>query len=118
MGWVGGGDAFDISLTIVPSSCFSLACTIKLDDRVIVTGGDSFPGDPSSIPYHYQPTSVVQYKDEINWRVWEPLNTGRLSHGCGHFINSDGQMVNCFGGNKLYLYLFTCSGVACNRGMG
>ena len=61
---------------------FSMACSIELDDKVIVTGG------------YYTPTRVDVYNIE-GWNMELPqLITGRYNHGCGHFINSDDKMVN------------------------
>jgi len=61
----------------------SSACTIELDNQVIVTGGFN------------SPTKVNVYTMD-GWIMDLPdldARTGRYSHGCGHYSNSDGKMV-------------------------
>ena len=65
---------------------FSEACSIELDDQLVVTGGV------------YYPTRVDVYTTD-GWIMELPnLIDGRLRHGCGHYVNSYNKMVNC----KLY----------------
>ena len=60
-----------------------MACTIELDDLVVVTGG------------RYNPTRADVY-DIDGWSKELPeLINGRWSHGCGKYINTDDKMVNC-----------------------
>ena len=60
-----------------------MACTIELDDLVVVTGG------------RYNPTRVDVY-DIDGWSKELPkLINGRWNHGCGKYINTDDKMVNC-----------------------
>ena len=60
---------------------FSFACSIELDDKVIVTGGEETK------------TRVDVYTME-GWSMELPdLTTGRWDHGCGHYINTNDKMV-------------------------
>ena len=59
------------------------ACSIELEDQVIVTGGE------------FTRTRVDVYNME-GWVMELPeLNPGRRNHGFGHYINSNNKMVNC-----------------------
>ena len=63
---------------------FRYACAIEMGDHVIVTGGDMVDGTDK----------VVSVYDEGGWlEDWPPLNTGRGSHGCGHYVNSYSKEV-------------------------
>jgi len=59
----------------------SSACTIELDDQVIVTGG------------HYTLTRVDIYTMNGWVRELPDLISGRRRHGCGHYFNNDNKMV-------------------------
>ena len=55
-----------------------------MGDHVIVTGGSEV----------YGTDKVVSVYDEGGWvEDWPPLNTGRSSHGCGHYVNSYSKEV-------------------------
>ena len=59
----------------------SAACSIQLEDRVIVTGTD------------WTLDRVAAYTGQ-GWAEDLPsLNTGRVDHACGHYVNTDNQMV-------------------------
>jgi len=59
------------------------ACSIQLQDSVILTGG-----------WRNETRSVVAEYDMQGWmRDLPELNQGRASHSCGHFINDHEQMV-------------------------
>ena len=59
----------------------SLSCAIELDSKVIVTGGDNAP------------RQVTVYT-LAGWAADLPsLRTSRWLHGCGHFVNTDNQVV-------------------------
>ena len=63
-----------------------MACTIELDDLVVVTGG------------RYNPTRADVY-DIDGWSKELPkLINGRWNHGCGKYINTDDKMVNDYTG--------------------
>ena len=62
---------------------FSEACSIELYEKVIITG-------------RYLDNTRVDVYSLIGWIMELPkLNEGRHGHGCGHYWNSDGMMVNC-----------------------
>ena len=61
-------------------SCFSEACAIELDDKVIVTGG-------------VKNSLTVSVYNTVGWVEDLPkMQQGRFDHGCGHFINSNNEM--------------------------
>ena len=57
------------------------ACSIQMEDTVIITGGD------------FKKNQVTVYNTEGWVADWPELNTGRWDHGCGHFVNTDNQVV-------------------------
>ena len=58
-------------------SCFSEACAIELDDKVIVTGG-------------VHNSLTVSVYNSAGWVEDLPnMQQGRFDHGCGHFINGN-----------------------------
>ena len=64
---------------------FSCACTIELEDKVIVTGG---------VPYPQMGQKVVEY-NAYGWVKDLPdLNEKRGYHGCGHYVDNNNNMVN------------------------
>ena len=64
---------------------FSFACTIQLDEQVILTGGN------------YDEKRVDVYNMD-GWVKGLPrLGTGRYKHGCGHYIDSNDRMVVLYG---------------------
>ena len=67
---------------------FRYACSIQLEEKVIVTGGG------------YTETTVSVYNIG-GWVEDLPvLNTGRWDHGCGHYVDNNNDIV------RLVLYLF------------
>ena len=60
---------------------YRYACSIQLEDTVIVTGG--YPAITRVQEYNLQ-GSVARLPD---------LNTGRYDHACGHYTHN-GQMVS------------------------
>ena len=75
----------DIYIILLCKYClyFSQACTIQLDEEVLVTGG------------YDNPTRVDVYTIDGWSRELPQLNNGRNQHGCGQYINTDDKMVNC-----------------------
>ena len=61
----------------------SNACSIELDDQVIVTGGV------------LGMTRVDVYTMQGWSRRLADLNIGRYKHGCGQYTNDEDKMVNC-----------------------
>ena len=57
------------------------ACSIELEELVILTGGEDTL------------TKVTVYNKDGFLADWPGLQTGRHSHGCGHFVNSDNEVV-------------------------
>ena len=57
------------------------ACSIQMEETVIITGGD------------FKKNQVTVYNTEGWVADWPELNTGRWDHGCGHFVNTDNQVV-------------------------
>ena len=60
------------------SSCH---CSVQMEETVIITGGYDIK------------TKVTVYNTEGFLAKWPDMNTGRYSHGCGHFVNTDNQVV-------------------------
>jgi len=62
-------------------------CSIKFDDYVVITGGwdESTPGSVSA--------TVAAYNDDGFLYYLPPLVEERAFHGCGHYIDNDGNMV-------------------------
>ena len=52
-----------------------------MEETVIITGGD------------FKKNQVTVYNTEGWVADWPELNTGRSDHGCGHFVNTDNQVV-------------------------
>ena len=52
-----------------------------MEDTVIITGGQ------------YTESKVTVYNTEGWVADWPGLNMGRYDHGCGHFVNTDNQVV-------------------------
>ena len=52
-----------------------------MEDTVIITGGQ------------YTESKVTVYNTEGWVADWPELNQGRYDHGCGHFVNTDNQVV-------------------------
>ena len=74
----GQGD-FDI-ISIIRS-----ACSIELEEMVILTGGLDHEEEPT--------TRVTVYNKNGFLADWPHLQTSRDDHGCGHFINADKEVV-------------------------
>ena len=58
------------------------ACAIEMPEQVILTGG---------IKTEY---NVTVYNTEGFVEDWPHLKKGRSRHGCGHYVNTDKQMVS------------------------
>ena len=68
-------------ITINKCVFFRAACSIQFNEKVIVTGG------------YYTETTVSVY-DIGGWVEDLPdLNTGRLEHGCGHYVDNNNDIV-------------------------
>ena len=62
---------------------FSNACTIQLEDSVVVTGGVDFNN------------KIVSVYDVNGWVEDLPdLNQGRDDRGCGHYVDSNNDIVS------------------------
>ena len=66
------------------SSFFSQACSIELEDRVVVTGGGGY----------YDGNRVQVYNISGLVETLPNINTPRVGHACGQFLNSDGVIVS------------------------
>ena len=62
-------------------------CTIQFDEYVVITGGIDHQQFSTS-------ATVAAYNDYGDRRDLQPLVEGRGFHGCGHYIDNDGNMVN------------------------
>ena len=63
------------------------ACSIELQDFVILTGG-------YDVSYHGPMAQATIYNQQGFQADLPSLNTGRHSHACGHFVNMDMQAVS------------------------
>ena len=63
------------------------SCTIQLKDKVIVTGGWS--------DYYLDARKVVAYNLDGWLEDLPDMIDLRYGHGCGHFTNTDGVLVDC-----------------------
>lgn len=65
------------------------ACPIEFEDKVIMTGGGDI--------YSYEENPVVNRVSVYNINGWmedlPSMHDKRASHGCGHYINNNNQMV-------------------------
>ena len=52
-----------------------------MKETIILTGGD------------YTRNQVTVYNTEGFQEDWPGLNMGRYHHGCGHFVNTDNEVV-------------------------
>ena len=52
-----------------------------MEDTVVLTGG------------RWTRNEVSVYNSDGWVEDWAPLRTGRLDHACGHFVNTDNQVV-------------------------
>ena len=68
-------------LKVLYVNCFRHACSIELKEIVILTGG------------YYTQSKVTVYNNEGWVADWPELKTGRYTHGCGHFVNTDNKVV-------------------------
>ena len=88
-------------ITIVVSLILILfrnACTIELNDKVIVTGGK------------YSLNRVEVYTLDGWIKELPELITGRFNHACGHYINTAGEKVKCIR-QHILLYKVRCVSV-------
>ena len=60
------------------------ACAIELEEMVVISGG----------VYIQDERTVSVYTIEGRQRDLPKLNKGRWHHGCGHYQNSDNEMVS------------------------
>ena len=64
-----------------------------MTDVVVVTGGQWWPMNGGYTNYFTR--AEVSVYNSGGWVEDLPgLNTARYSHGCGHFVNSDNQVVS------------------------
>ena len=75
-----------------------MACSIPLEDTVIVTGGQ------------YSLTRVQEYNLQGSVARLPDLNTGRWSHACGNYTHN-GQMVSTH--SDITLFLMTLLNCPC-----
>merc|ERR1711973_1020929 len=61
-------------------------CTIQFDNYVIITGG-------TYLGTTFFSTTVAAYNDNGFLYSLPPLLEGRYFHGCGHYIDDDGNLV-------------------------
>ena len=83
------------------------ACSIQLEEVVIVTGGD------------VTPTQATAYNSDGFLADLPTFNVPRRGHGCGHFINTDNQAVLLYYHEEhghIAMSHVTCPGVPCGRG--
>ena len=57
--------------------CYSGACAIDLGESVVITGGV------------YIEKKVTQYKEDGSFNELPQLITGRYSHGCASYVDSN-----------------------------
>ena len=62
------------------------ACSIELDDKVIITGGWKSGGLGIETVAVYDENGFVEYLPDMNFN--------RQDHGCGHYINSNNEIVS------------------------
>ena len=80
---------------------FRAGCSIQFDEFVIITGGiKDCDNDDCTNP---RVDSVSKYNID-GWVEYLPsLNTARSGNGCGHYINSNEEVVNLYNlTNKKY----------------
>ena len=65
---------------------FSLACSIKLEERFILIGGSDSHSTFYKHAHVYDETGLTEMLPD--------LQVGRNSHGCGYFYNNDNQLVS------------------------
>ena len=66
------------------------ACSIELEDRVVVTGGSYTPASSDRPHAHGR---VAVYSAGGGAEEWPGLATPRLQHGCGHYVSGDSRVV-------------------------
>jgi len=86
----GSEDFFDLEFGV------SYACSIQLIDQVIVTGGSMI----GSKWYKMVTGRVTAYNINGFVENLPNLNIGRFDHGCGHYINEDGNEVYLVTGGR------------------
>ena len=70
---------------IIDTLYFSGACSIELEDKVILTGG-VIDGDDSL---------TVSIYDRNGWlRDLPNLQSARRDHGCGHYVDNRNRVVS------------------------
>ena len=83
------------------------ACSIELDDKVIITGGWKSGGLGIETVAVYDANGFVEYLPDLRF--------GRLQHGCGHYINSNNEIVSFIIRMNLITIIDSFSGVSCDR---
>ena len=80
---------------------FRGGCSIQFDDYVIITGGiKDCENDDCTNP---RVDTVSKYNIE-GWVEYLPsLNTARSGNGCGHYINSNEEVVNLYNFELVHL---------------
>ena len=71
-------------MTIANCIHYREACSIELEDKVVVTGG--FPGR----------TNVQVYDLSGPVETLPDMTQPRYSHACGYMVNSDDQLVSIY----------------------
>ena len=61
------------------------SCSIDMGDQVIITGG-----------LWMAATRVTVYNSLGFVADWPSLKIGRVQHGCGHFVNTDNNVVGAW----------------------
>ena len=72
------------------------ACSIQLEEMVILTGGLDYEEEPT--------TRVTVYNKNGFLADWPHLQTSRYEHGCGHFINADKKVVRQLDIDSIVVY--------------
>ena len=83
------------------------ACSIELDDKVIITGGWKSGGLGIETVAVYDENGFVEYLPDLRF--------GRLQHGCGHYINSNNEIVRFFYQNELITVIDSYLGLPRDR---
>ena len=69
-------------MTLLHSLLRSHACSIEMENSVIITGG------------YYSYTRVARYSHDGYLEDLPGLITGRSGHACGHFIDTQNNIVS------------------------
>ena len=66
---------------------FSGSCSIQLDDKVVVTGGDRAYDGMSECGYKVSVFDIGGWIEDLPNMSW------RSYHGCGHYIDGNNNIV-------------------------